>query len=66
MRTWTKEECYRVLRSAEEIRALHERTVQSDYRQHYHIQPVTGLLNDPNGFLSDGRGGLVRVPDAAA
>ena len=51
MKKWTKEERYRVLRSADEIRPLHEKTVQSDYRQHYHIQSVTGLLNDPNGFV---------------
>ncbi len=51
MKTWTKEERYRVLKSEEEIRELHARTETSDYRQHYHIQPVTGLLNDPNGFV---------------
>ena len=51
MRAWTKEERYRVLKSAEEIRPLHERTAKSDYRQQYHIQSVTGLLNDPNGFV---------------
>ncbi|MBQ6076835.1 MAG: sucrose-6-phosphate hydrolase [Clostridia bacterium] len=51
MKTWTKEERYRVLKSAEEIRALHESIARSDYRQQYHIQPVTGLLNDPNGFV---------------
>ncbi len=51
MKTWTKEERYRVLKSAGELRDLHERTVQSEYRQHYHIQSVTGLLNDPNGFV---------------
>ena len=51
VKQWTKEERYRVLKSAEEIRELHERTILSDYRQHYHIQSVTGLLNDPNGFV---------------
>ena len=51
MKSWTKEERYRVLKSAEEIRELHERTILSDYRQSYHIQSVTGLLNDPNGFV---------------
>ena len=51
MKTWTKEERYRVLKNAEEIRPLHERIVKSDYRQHYHIQSITGLLNDPNGFV---------------
>lgn len=51
MKTWTKEERYRVLKNKEELRELHDRTVKSDYRQHYHIQSVTGLLNDPNGFV---------------
>ena len=51
MKTWTKEERYRELKSAEEIRGLYERISGSDYRQQYHIQPVTGLLNDPNGFV---------------
>ena len=51
MKQWTKEERYRVLKSAEELRPLHERIIHSDYRQHYHIQAVTGLLNDPNGFV---------------
>ena len=51
MKTWSKEERYRVLESAEEIRPLHERIIRSDYRQQYHIQSVSGLLNDPNGFV---------------
>ena len=51
MKKWTREERYRVLKSPDEIRELHDRTVQSDYRQTYHIQSVTGLLNDPNGFV---------------
>lgn len=51
MKQWTKEERYRVLKNEEEIRPLHERIIKSDYRQRYHIQSVTGLLNDPNGFV---------------
>ena len=51
MKIWTKEERYRALENEEEIRPLHERIRKSDYRQHYHIQSVTGLLNDPNGFV---------------
>ena len=51
MKTWTTEERYRVLKSEDEVRELHEQIKQSDYRQHYHIQSVTGLLNDPNGFV---------------
>ena len=50
MRQWTLEERYRVLQSPEEIRPLHERISRSAYRQLYHIQPVTGLSSDPNGF----------------
>ena len=51
MKVWTREERYRVLKDAEEIRPLHESIRRSDYRQQYHIQSVTGLLNDPNGFV---------------
>jgi len=51
MKQWTREERYRLLLDAEEIRPLHGRILRSEYRQTYHIQPVTGLLNDPNGFI---------------
>ena len=50
MREWSREERYRVLESADEIRDLHERISKSTYRQLYHVQPVTGLSSDPNGF----------------
>ena len=50
MKEWTREERYKVLQSPEEIRELHERISKSVYRQTYHIQPVTGLSSDPNGF----------------
>ena len=50
MREWTREERYRELRDPEEIRELHERNAASVYRQSYHVQPVTGLSSDPNGF----------------
>ena len=50
MREWTREERYRVLKSPEEIRDLYERIQKSVYRQYYHVQPVTGLSSDPNGF----------------
>ncbi|MCR5213957.1 MAG: sucrose-6-phosphate hydrolase [Eubacterium sp.] len=42
---------YRILKSPEEIKKLHEKALSSAYRQTYHIQPVSGLLNDPNGFV---------------
>ena len=51
MKKWTKEERYRVLKNDGEIRPMHEQIIRSDYRQHYHIQSITGLLNDPNGFV---------------
>ena len=50
MKQWTQEERYRVLQSPEEVRDLHTRISQSVYRQTYHVQPVTGLSSDPNGF----------------
>lgn len=50
MKEWTREERYRVLQSPDEIRDLYDRTRQSVYRQLYHVQPITGLSSDPNGF----------------
>ena len=50
MRQWTTEERYRVLQSPDEISDLYERISKSVYRQTYHVQPVTGLSSDPNGF----------------
>ncbi len=51
MKEWTREERYRVLKSADEVKDLHERIQKSAYRQAYHVQPVTGLSGDPNGFV---------------
>lgn len=51
MKEWTLEERYRVLESADDIAELHERIKKSIYRQKYHVQPVTGLSSDPNGFV---------------
>ena len=51
MREWTREERYRVLHSADEIADLHDRNAKSVYRQTYHVQPITGLSSDPNGFV---------------
>ena len=50
MKEWTREERYRVLKDPSEIRDLYERIQTSVYRQRYHVQPVTGLSSDPNGF----------------
>ncbi|MGV2928679.1 sucrose-6-phosphate hydrolase [Macrococcus capreoli] len=52
MMEWTREERYQTLESfpEEAYEALLEKTAASPYRQTFHIQPQTGLLNDPNGF----------------
>ncbi len=50
MKQWTLEERYRVLQSADEVKDLYDRIQTSNYRQKYHIQPMTGLSSDPNGF----------------
>lgn len=36
--------------SEEEITKIRENVAQSPWRASYHIEPKTGLLNDPNGF----------------
>ena len=51
MREWTKEEKYRYLKDPQELEELYGRISKSVYRQHFHIQAVTGLMNDPNGFV---------------
>lgn len=52
MREWTREERYRTILEAtdEEMKKLKEKVDGCPYRQKFHIQPTTGLLNDPNGF----------------
>ncbi|PLT33413.1 sucrose-6-phosphate hydrolase [Bacillus sp. V5-8f] len=49
---WTREKRYRRLDEAspEEIQQLTHQVEASPWRQTFHIQPHTGLLNDPNGF----------------
>ena len=49
---WTTEQRYRRIEevSKEEYGKLIDQVKHCPYRQMYHIQPVTGLLNDPNGF----------------
>ncbi|MEC0124894.1 glycoside hydrolase family 32 protein [Paenibacillus pabuli] len=48
----TREQRYRRIEQAEpgEIGKLEDLISACAWRQHYHIQPITGLLNDPNGF----------------
>lgn len=36
--------------SDNQIKAIKSKIAQSNWRLGYHIQPTTGLLNDPNGF----------------
>lgn len=52
MKAWTKEEKYRVYKDADrtELELLHQKIKASPYRQSFHIQALTGLLNDPNSF----------------
>ena len=52
MREWTREERYRTILEAtdKEMKELKEKVDGCPYRQKFHIQPTTGLLNDPNGF----------------
>jgi beta-fructofuranosidase len=49
---WTREMRYRRLEDAskEEIETIEKKVENCKWRQSYHIQPPTGLLNDPNGF----------------
>ncbi|MDV2684083.1 sucrose-6-phosphate hydrolase [Alkalihalophilus lindianensis] len=50
--TWSREERYRKYRDvSEKERMLLKKKVNAcPWRQSFHIQPPTGLLNDPNGF----------------
>lgn len=52
MKTWTLKERRRTLTEDDrhELQQLHERISASAWRATYHVQPVTGLMNDPNGF----------------
>jgi beta-fructofuranosidase len=52
MEKWSKEELEQVLakRDGNRLRRLHEQIRRSSWRARYHIQTVTGLMNDPNGF----------------
>lgn len=52
MAIWTNKQRYRRLENAgqNEIIELKKKVAMCPYRQQFHIQPNTGLLNDPNGF----------------
>src|SRR5688500_10458641 len=49
---WTTEKRYRRFEdeSPEAMQELKEKVNACLWRQAFHIQPTTGLLNDPNGF----------------
>lgn len=49
---WTKEDRYRPYKEWDDnyINLLQKEIANSKWRLAYHIQPNTGLLNDPNGF----------------
>ncbi|MBP2624006.1 sucrose-6-phosphate hydrolase [Streptococcus oricebi] len=50
--TWTTEKRYRRYEdwTQEELKQIKENIAQSPWRASYHVEPKTGLLNDPNGF----------------
>ncbi|UOB20917.1 glycoside hydrolase family 32 protein [Macrococcus armenti] len=50
---WTRDMKYRRIEDMDtvEYKKLKLNTENAPWRQQYHIQPVTGLLNDPNGFV---------------
>ena len=52
MKEYTKEVLSRILTKEDEqqLKDQHEITKRSRYYCLYHIQPLTGLMNDPNGF----------------
>lgn len=52
MQKWTREEKSQILCEQDEKRLslLHQQIRQSIWRGQYHVQTVTGLMNDPNGF----------------
>ncbi|MEQ8156338.1 MAG: sucrose-6-phosphate hydrolase [Clostridiaceae bacterium] len=49
---WTREQRYRRLEDVEQDEVIELKKIVDScpYRQQFHIQPETGLLNDPNGF----------------
>ena len=38
-------------RDTDELVRVHEKNAASMWRATYHVQPVTGLMNDPNGLI---------------
>lgn len=52
MEIWTKEELNQIIqkKDTDRLYELHKVIQKSKWRSSYHIQTVTGLMNDPNGF----------------
>ncbi len=50
---WTTEKRYKRYEdwTQEELQHIKENIAKSPWRANYHVEPQTGLLNDPNGFL---------------
>lgn len=50
---WTRALKYRTLEDVptEEMERLTEKVKHAKWRQSFHIQPISGLLNDPNGLV---------------
>lgn len=50
--TWTREKRYKKYQDwgAQELLELQTRAANSKTITHYHIHPISGLINDPNGF----------------
>lgn len=53
MEQWSREKRYQKLEdvNTKSLDTLKNRVQASPYRQKFHIQPPTGLLNDPNGLI---------------
>lgn len=51
MNEWSKETLFKQITNENELRPLYESIQNSAYKQSFHIQPISGLLNDPNGFI---------------
>ncbi len=52
MTEWTREERYQRIEDVDnEYFKTLKQVDQSKFRQQFHIQPETGLLNDPNGLI---------------
>ncbi|MCD8880126.1 sucrose-6-phosphate hydrolase [Staphylococcus kloosii] len=53
MREWTRDERYQRFEEVpqDKLEALRAQVQHSNYKQVFHIQPESGLLNDPNGLI---------------